>query len=91
MQMSGAACLVVRGYWVARKLILYLGDFMLWCLVTAGRCCPLASASCCRPGGFGAKFGLPKLMAGFMGGGVGVTEGVLSAVEGGDDDFWTLA
>lgn len=22
-----------------------LGDFMLWCLVTAGRCCPLASAS----------------------------------------------
>lgn len=22
-----------------------LGDFMLWCLVTAGRCCPLAIAS----------------------------------------------
>lgn len=60
--------------------MLYLGDFMLWCRATTGRWWPLANASCCSPGGFGAKFGLPKPMAGFCCcarcvGGVGVDVG----------------
>lgn len=85
------SCVLVSGSCGLRpRILVYLGDFMLWCLVTAGRCWPLAKASCCSPGGFGAKFGFPKLIAGFVvccccdaEGSVGVGVGV--AVEGGDD------
>lgn len=36
----------------------YLGDFILWCRATPGLW-PLARANFCKPGGLGAKFGLP--------------------------------
>lgn len=42
----------------------YLGDLILWCLATEDRV-PLPKAGT-MPGGFGAKFGFPWLMTGFV-------------------------
>ena len=39
-------------------MFVYLGDFILWWRATPGLW-PLAKANFCKPGGLGAKFGLP--------------------------------